>query len=603
MTDTPWKDSNTPSEPEGSSDSLQFPTVSFDNEASSSSSSENNTDNRDIFSGRRPDPSARPGSWQESSSFEEDTSHSKAETPNSADTEDSSSAIPESSIPGDSVSTDSQPQPDVSQPFSANQDNPNPTSSGTFTSDSSASGGTNPYAYKTGGYETNPYGPQQNGQPFYTPPSEYSPYNGYHQPPTYSPMGGAWDNPPPVPRRPGRQQKVYLGVIGLLAAFLVVGFVVYGISSSIFGDPDSPPLFIESSSTLSSEDETSESVDNGNSSSPSAPVITGNTPSIEIQELPSGNPMTAKEVYQKVSPSVVGIVATITDEEGNSSTDQGSGIVATEDGYIITNSHVVNDSRGTQVKVVTKDEEEYTGTVIGYDRNTDLAIIKIDAEDLVPAEFGDADAMEVGDTVLAIGNPGGLEYASSMTRGIVSALNRKLSSNSDNGMTYIQTDAAINPGNSGGALVNEYGQVIGINSSKLVAEDFEGMGFAIPVSKAQDILNSLMKVGYVEGRTRLGITGRDITEQQAEFYGVPQGFLIMEIDDDSSIGTAGGQVEDIICGINGETVTCLSDISAILMDFSPGDVITLTVYRRSEEKEIDLTVTLLEDKGETQSGN
>ncbi len=194
--------------------------------------------------------------------------------------------------------------------------------------------------------------------------------------------------------------------------------------------------------------------------------------------------MTAKEVYQKVSPSVVGVVATITDQEGNSSTDQGSGIVATKDGYIITNSHVVNDSRGTQVKVVTKDEEEYTGTVIGYDRNTDLAIVKIDAEDLVPAEFGDADAMEVGDTVLAIGNPGGLEYASSMTRGIVSALNRKLSSNSDNGMTYIQTDAAINPGNSGGALVNEYGQVIGINSSKLVAEDFEGMGFAIPVSKA-----------------------------------------------------------------------------------------------------------------------
>lgn len=598
MTDTPWKDSNTPSEPEDSSDSLQFPTVSFDHEAQSASSpSENGTDEKDIFSGRKPDPSARPGSWQETSSFGENISHSETGTPNSADTEDSSSAIPD-----DSVSADSQTQPDVSQPFSANQDDPNPTSGGTFTPDSSSQGN-NPYAYKAGRYESNPYGPQQSGQPFYTPSSGYSPYNNYHQPPTYSPMGGAWDNPPPSPRHPGRQQKVYLGVIGLLAAFLVVGFVVYGISSSVFGDPDSPPLFIESSSVVSSKNEESESVDNGASSSPSSSVITGNTPSIEIQSLPSGNPLTAKEVYQKVSPSVVGVVATITDQEGNSSTDQGSGIVATEDGYIITNSHVVNDSRGTQVKVVTKDEEEYTGTVIGYDRNTDLAIVKIDAEDLVPAEFGDADAMEVGDTVLAIGNPGGLEYASSMTRGIVSALNRKLSSNSDNGMTYIQTDAAINPGNSGGALVNEYGQVIGINSSKLVAEDFEGMGFAIPVSKAQDILNSLMKVGYVEGRTRLGITGRDITEQQAEFYGVPQGFLIMEIDDDSSIGTAGGQVEDIICGINGETVTCLSDISAILMDFSPGDVITLTVYRRSEEKEIDLTVTLLEDKGETQSGN
>lgn len=599
MTDTPWKDSNTPSEPEDSSDSLQFPTVSFDEESQSSDSPvEGNPDERNIFSGRKPDPSARPGTWQESSTLNEDTPHSEAESSNAADTENSSSAIPD-----DSVSSESQPQPDVSEPFSANQGQASSTPSDAFTPDSSAQGN-NPYAYKAGGYEANPYGPQQNGQPFYTPPpSGYSPYNDFRQPPTYSPMGGAWDNPPPSPRRPGRQQKVYLGVIGLLAAFLVVGFVVYGISSSVFGDPDSPPLFIESSSALETESEASEPVDNGTSSSTTSSVITGSTPSIDIQSLPSGNPLTAKEVYQKVSPSVVGVVATITDEEGNSSTDQGSGIVATEDGYIITNSHVVNDSRGTQVKVVTKDEKEYTGTVIGYDRNTDLAIVKIDAEDLVPAEFGDADAMEVGDTVLAIGNPGGLEYASSMTRGIVSALNRKLSSNSDNGMTYIQTDAAINPGNSGGALVNEYGQVIGINSSKLVAEDFEGMGFAIPVSKAQDILNSLMKVGYVEGRTRLGITGRDITEQQAEFYGVPQGFLIMEIDDDSSIGTAGGKVEDIICGINGETVTCLSDISAILMDFSPGDDITLTVYRRSEEKEIDLTVTLLEDKGETQSGD
>ena len=602
MTDTPWKDSNTSSEPDDSSDSLQFPTVSFDEESSSSSSpSEEAPDDREIFSGRKPDSSVRPGQWQQSSPFKEDeySTHPEANPQESSTAENSASAIPEAP-PENPSSEASPPQSAEPQASPKKEDIPGPVPGDVFTPDSSSQGA-NPYAHRNGGYDSGPYGPQQTGSPFYSPPG-YSPYNDSRQPPTYSPMGGTWDNPP-APHRPGRQQKIYLGVIGLLAVFLIAGFIVYGISSSVFGDPDSPPLFTESSSAQDEENPVSSQTESSTPSSTFPPVVSENTPSIEIQELPSSNPLTAKEVYQKVSPSVVGIVSTITDEEGNSTTDQGSGIVATEDGYIITNSHVVNDSRSTQVKVVTKDDEEYTGTVVGYDRNTDLAIVKIDAEGLVPAEFGDADAMEVGDTVLAIGNPGGLDYASSMTRGIISALNRKLSSNSDNGMTYIQTDAAINPGNSGGALVNEYGQVIGINSSKLVAEDFEGMGFAIPVSKAQDILNSLIKVGYVEGRTRLGITGRDITAQQAEFYGVPQGFLIMEIGEDSNIGTAGGQVEDIICAINGETVTCLSDISAILMEFSPGDEITLTVYRRSEERELDLTITLLEDKGETQSNN
>ena len=459
----------------------------------------------------------------------------------------------------------------------------------------------------------NPYQQQGWNQPPagnpYTPPAggDVPP----QQPASYSPMGGPWETPVPEKRRMGTAQKWFLGIIIVLAAGMAVGFFGNAIASAFFGNTDGSSPLISENPSSSSQSESSSQAEATPSPSPESSPSTGTGAAIEIMDLPDGEPLEAKEVYQKVAPSVVGIVATAPSDssDGESEqevTDQGSGIIATSDGYIITNSHVVNDSRSTKVTVVTRDDVEYDGVVVGYDRTTDLAIIKIDAEGLTPAEFGDVGQMSIGDTVLAIGNPGGLDFASSMTRGIISALDRRLESSSENGMTYIQTDAAINPGNSGGALVNTYGQVIGINSSKLVAEDYEGMGFAIPVSRAEQILNSLMNVGYVEGRTRLGITGRDLSEQEAQFYDVPMGFLILEIDEDSDITTAGGAVGDIICGVDGQEVSNLSEISAVLLNYSPGDQITLTLYRMSDSgqqsgSEFDITITLLEDKGETQS--
>ena len=445
----------------------------------------------------------------------------------------------------------------------------------------------------------NPYTPPAGGD---VPPQ---------QPASYSPMGGPWETPVPEKRRMGTAQKWFLGIIIVLAAGMAVGFFGNAIASAFFGNTDGSSPLIPENPSSSSQSASSSQAEATPSPSPEASPGTGTGAAIEIVDLPEGEPLEAKEVYQKVAPSVVGIVATVPSDssDGGSeeeATDQGSGIIATSDGYIITNSHVVNDSRSTKVTVVTRDDVEYDGVVVGYDRTTDLAVIKIDAEGLTPAEFGDVGQMSIGDTVLAIGNPGGLDFASSMTRGIISALDRRLESSSENGMTYIQTDAAINPGNSGGALVNTYGQVIGINSSKLVAEDYEGMGFAIPVSRAEQILNSLMNVGYVEGRTRLGITGRDLSEQEAQFYDVPMGFLILEIDEDSDITAAGGAVGDIICGVDGQEVSNLSEISAVLLNYSPGDQITLTLYRMSDSgqqsgSEFDITITLLEDKGETQS--
>ena len=573
MTDSPWKDSNQPD-----------------------SSSENRTDHPDSYAFHFPDVS-----------FDDQTSPPQgAETDASVpskDTEAETTEIPVS--PDPSVS---EPTPEVSPEVSSESSSWHPDGPVPHPQQQNGSAPRNPYQDRQSSpyYDASAPHTQGNFQG-----SPFPPYENYQQPPTYSPMGG-WNSPPSPPQRPapGKQQKIFLGLIAGLLIMLAVGFGGYSVYSALFGDPAIDPNSSSTEGILPSiTPEPTEIPDSSQqeSSKQEVPSV-GEGGTIKINPHPSGDPLVATEIYKKVSPSVVGIVAEITDADGNTSSDQGSGIVATEDGYIITNSHVINDSRGTSVKVVTRDETEYPGVVVGYDRTTDLAIIKIDASGLTPAEFGDSDKMEVGETVYAIGNPGGLEYASSMTQGIISAMNRLLGSNSQNGMTYLQTDAAINPGNSGGALVNGYGQVIGINSSKLVAEDFEGMGFAIPVSQAQDIINSLMNYGYVEGRTRLGITGRDISEQEAQFYDVPMGFLILEIDDDSNIGTAGGAVNDIICAVNGHEVTCLADISGELLGYHPGDSITLTLYRmpapgETEGSSFDITITLLEDRGETQSSD
>ena len=162
----------------------------------------------------------------------------------------------------------------------------------------------------------------------------------------------------------------------------------------------------------------------------------------------------------------------------------GTGIIATEDGYIITNSHVILDSKSVPVQVKTNDGTFHDAVVVGYDKTTDLAVLKIDGTGYTPAEFGNSDELVMGQAVLAIGNPGGEQFSGSLTSGIISGLDRSVDEYSSNGMTYIQTDAAINPGNSGGPLVNMYGQVIGINSAKIVSEQYEGMGFAIPTSGA-----------------------------------------------------------------------------------------------------------------------
>lgn len=297
--------------------------------------------------------------------------------------------------------------------------------------------------------------------------------------------------------------------------------------------------------------------------------------------------ITIPEIVKKVSPSVVGISSTL-----YNGTATGTGIIMTSDGYIITNGHVVVDATAIMVVITNNGEfEEYKGTLVGIDTQTDLAVIKVDKTDLTPAEFGKSSELEVGELAIAIGNPLGFELSGSVTGGIISALNRELTIENEK-LTLIQTDAAINPGNSGGPLVNCYGQVIGITSAKISSSYAEGLGFAIPIDEAQPIIDDLIEFGYVKGRPMLGISGEDITEVMANYYQLPQGVYVRFINPDSGAADSGIKLADIIVGVEGESITNMNELNAVKEKFKSGETITLTVYRNKEN--IDIKVKLTE---------
>lgn len=322
--------------------------------------------------------------------------------------------------------------------------------------------------------------------------------------------------------------------------------------------------------------------------------------------------MTSQEVAQKLIPSVVcvqnyqisqqsimfGGIEYAPAEGGEvSPAGEGSGIIFSKDGYIVTNQHVIDGA--TKIKVVTHDGMSYEAELIGEDTQTDLAVLKIEADqELTPAEFGSSEDLQVTDTVMAIGNPGGIQFNSSVTMGYVSALNRQIT-NGDTGFTLncIQTDAAINPGNSGGALVDSNGLVVGINSSKIAATDYEGMGFAIPSSIAQPIVSDLIEYGYVKDRPMLGITGIYLDRMQASYFGFSQGFCVGSLGTENA-KASGLQMYDVITAIDDTQITSSGTIAAYIANKKPGDKVTLTVDRSlTGEKDVKIELILSENSG------
>ena len=299
---------------------------------------------------------------------------------------------------------------------------------------------------------------------------------------------------------------------------------------------------------------------------------------------------TVEGVAAAVIPSIVEIY-TYSDTSYTTLDGTGSGIILTEDGYIITNAHVITD--GGSFMVVTDDETEYTAYVVGSDSKTDIAVMKIDAEGLTAATLGDSDEVVLGEQVVAIGNPAGL--TGSVTDGIVSGLNRQIRADSTGyDMNCIQTNAAISPGNSGGALVNMYGQVIGITSSKYVSSSYEGLGFAITINEVIPIVEDLIENGYVDGRVRVGITfisldTEDVRVSYAEELGLSalpddvQGIWITEVSEDCDIYNTELQANDVITSMEGQAVTCYDDVMDAIDGLSAGDVVEAECMHYTEE--------------------
>lgn len=321
-----------------------------------------------------------------------------------------------------------------------------------------------------------------------------------------------------------------------------------------------------------------------NTSSPITSSVSGSNVNINIDETAES---VVEAVAKKVTPSVVGIRTTTSVRSffgsSNESTGEGSGVVYSADGYIITNYHVISgavtNKSGSKIEVFTDtlDSDSYEATVVGYNISTDLAVIKINAKGLTPAEFSDSSKLKVGQYVITVGNPGGLEFMDSVTYGVISGLNRVVSSDSD--VKLIQTDAAINPGNSGGALVNTKGQLVGINSSKIVSEEFEGMGFAIPSNTVAEICKNIIEKQN-DPEPYLGISiSEKYNSSVLKYYGYPSGAVVSSVADGSPADNAGLAKGDIITEFGGTEITEYSMLESLLQKCKPGDQVSVKIYR------------------------
>lgn len=362
-------------------------------------------------------------------------------------------------------------------------------------------------------------------------------------------------------------------------------------------------LYLWTRNTSSSDKETTGSPDNslsiGSSKSYSATGEDGTLTSVQIAA--------------KVKPSVIAVLV----YQNGTLAGEGSGIVMSVDKdkgitYILTCAHIINASN-TSCQVQLEDGTSYNAAVVGYDNRTDVGVLRVKTTDLTPAEFGDSSVLQVGEPVYAIGNPGGTQFYGSFTSGVISAIDRPTSS-SESGYTMecIQHDAAINPGNSGGALVNSYGQVIGINSSKISSEEYEGMGFAVPISVAKEVVDDILTHGYVQDRAKLGISYVAASSYQTyhvivQSNKLPSGSIVIaKIEEDSAFSGTKVVEGDMITAVNGEKMEKTDVLLNKIDESKPGDQLKLTIAHVNSDYSVstyDVTVTLIEDTGTGQSSS
>ena len=338
--------------------------------------------------------------------------------------------------------------------------------------------------------------------------------------------------------------------------------------------------------------------------------VTSNTGNNEIEFNSDGTFKYTRDLVNTVKDSIVYISNKISTpyQQGYS---MGSGVIISTDGYIITNQHVIADGVDDECEITVKKtaedgsvtETNYKAKLIGADERTDLAVLKIDANNLTAAKLGDSDKLSLGDDIVIIGNPVLVDTSvykldTSVSKGVVSGLNREISA-TGKGLSSIQTDASINGGNSGGAMFNGYGEVVGIVDFKIVSENAENLGFGITINEAKQVVEDLISRGYVSGRAMLGIVYQFISESVARYNGMTAGLYVTEVKSDFPVAKSGLIAGDTITEIDGKSVLT-NDVSTILADKHPGDKITLTVVRSDgiRDRKVKIDVELGEDKGD-----
>ncbi len=432
-----------------------------------------------------------------------------------------------------------------------------------------------------------------------------SSYNSGYSQPNYSQHNFSQQNPQPqysyntgyytgTPDDERKKKKSGMKIVLSIVAVIVAVSVIFSIGVAVGGN-------------------NSEGTSASNNSGDGTVITSDETP--DTQNKVTGDVLSVEQIAEIGRASNVGVlVYSKSNSYMQSSSDtmsgEGTGIVAkrSDDGkstYILTCAHVISDS-GVSVKILLEDGTTYDADIVGYDLQTDVGVLKVNTTDLTCATFGDFEKLKVGSPVYAVGNPGGSEFFGSVTNGIVSAISRSINNEIGYTMECIQHNAAINPGNSGGALLNEYGQVIGINSSKIASTEYEGMSFSIPISTALDIANSLIAKGYVPNRPKLGITyslasSYNTYAMVVQIKGLPAGSLIIRsVSNDSSLKNSDIQIGDMITAVNGKELDTADVLLDIIDNSKVGDELTLKICRVNTDysiKEFEVKATLVEDKG------
>ncbi len=380
-----------------------------------------------------------------------------------------------------------------------------------------------------------------------------------------------------VPQKKKRRGLwIFLGVMGALAVVLIL--------AALLGGGTNSPVYDGDSSAGDGSDDASSITDIYADHHTTIPKVDGYDPTLRMAVLDTfGDELTATEVFARVNPAVVMVVA----DQGDDSASVGTGVIMTADGYVVTNAHVISGGKSCWVALDTG--VTYDVKLVGYDEE-DLAVLKADPQNPLPAaEFGNSDLVQVGDTAYAIGNPLGVELRGTMTNGIISAINRAVEVDGKS-MTLLQTNAALNNGNSGGPLINAYGQVIGINTLKMSTTDdteatVEGLGFALPISSVSFVVNDIIATGSYRGAPSLGIT---VTTVEKDGGGTQ--VQVVEVSGGSGAADAGIQAGDVILAADGQPISVTSDLLTVRRSHVIGDTVTLTILRDGQQFDVEVVL-------------